>query len=180
MDFFDAARTRRSVRSYSDKKIDRTHLESCVAAARIAPSACNAQPWKFVVIDEEPVLSEVKNRVFSGAYSMNSFARKAAAFIAVFSEKRSLFPVAGGMIRRTDLTSIDIGLACGNLVLAAAGLGIGSCILGWFNEKELKKILGAPNLSRIQLLISLGYPSEPECPPRNLRPPSDVIMFNKF
>jgi nitroreductase len=180
MDFLELARSRRSIRAYNGRKISRDDLNLCVEAARHAPSACNSQPWKFIIADEPDTRSKIADRVFSGAYQMNAFAREAAAFIVIVAEKMKLPAWMGNKLRRTDFRKMDIGMACQNLVLQAQQMGIGTCILGWFNEKELRKILSIPRTKRIELVISLGYPAERDLREKPMKDKNEVIGYNKY
>ena len=135
--FIQLAKERRSIRAYQKKSITREDLELCVEAARYSPSACNSQPWKFIVIDDDSTKEDVAKNAFSGLYNMNIFAQEAAAYVAVVSEKTNFTAWLGGKIRNTDFRHIDIGIACEQFVLQAQELGIGTCILGWFNGKKL-------------------------------------------
>jgi nitroreductase len=174
-------RSRRSVRSYDRREVRRSDLELCVEAACHAPSACNSQPWKFIIIDDPAKKKAIAKDVLSGLYSMNSFAGEASAFIALISEKVK-FPVwVGGKLRNTDFRRIDTGIACGHLILQAQELGIGTCILGWFNERRLKKILSVPSSKKIELVIALGYPAQTEeLHEKRLKDKSEVASFNKY
>ncbi|MCK4851983.1 MAG: nitroreductase family protein [Candidatus Omnitrophica bacterium] len=180
-EFMELVRSRRSVRKFTGGKIERGHLEICVEAARYAPSACNVQPWKFVIVDDPQKTGSIVDSVFSGPYSMNAFARGAAAFIAIVSEKQGPAPRLGGILRKTDFRLIDIGMACEHLALQARELNIGTCILGWFDEKKLKKILSVPFFRKIELVIALGYPaSDTEYRERPLKDRREVVAFNEY
>ena len=178
--FLDLAKKRRSTRVYDPRPIDRKDLVLCVEAALYSPSACNSQPWKFIIIDDASLKKDISTGVITGRYSMNTFAGKAAAFIAVVSEPVKLPSWVGAKLRRTDFKRIDLGLACENLSLEAEDLGIGTCMLGWFNERKLKKMLKVPRSRKIELLISLGYPSLREVPERRLKPRGEVVSYNKY
>lgn len=178
--FLDLAKSRRSVRAYTDKNIERKDLELCVEAARHAPSACNAQPWSFVIIDDPEKRDLVARAAAYGPGNLNSFARDARAFIAIVSEKQKFAAWIGGKLRNIDFRDTDIGIACAHLVLQAQELGIGSCILGWFNERKIKKILRVPRFKKIELVITLGYPAETELPEKNLKQRNDVIKYNSY
>ncbi|MGB2600534.1 MAG: nitroreductase family protein [Candidatus Omnitrophota bacterium] len=180
MDFLELARSRRSIRAYNGRKISREDLNLCVEAARHAPSACNSQPWKFIIADDPDTRSKIADNVFSGAYQMNAFAREAAAFIVIVAEKMKLPAWVGNKLRRTDFRKIDIGIACEHLALQAQELGIGTCILGWFNEKKLKKILFVPRTRRIELVVSMGYPGERELREKPMKDKNEVIGYNKY
>ena len=178
--FLDLVKSRRSIRTYDKRAIDKKDLELCIEAGRYAPSACNSQPWKFIIIDDAAKKKMIATCVFSGLYSMNSFANDAAAFIALVSEEMKFPAWAGGVFRHTDFKRIDIGIACEHLVLQAQELGIGTCILGWFNEKRLKKILSVPLSKKIELVISLGYPLPAKIPGKHLKDKNEVISFNEY
>ena len=157
MTFLDLVRKRQSERKYSDTPLPREMIERCVEAARLAPSACNSQPWTFMVVD-----GDLKNRLaaaaFSGLYSMNAFAARAPVLIVVVTERSKYSARLGGKIRGVQYSLIDIGISCEHLILQAAEEGLGTCWLGWFNEKGVKKVLGLPRAARIDVIISMGYP----------------------
>ncbi|MFH1305851.1 MAG: nitroreductase family protein [Candidatus Omnitrophota bacterium] len=178
--FIELARSRRSIRAYTTRPVKRELLESCAEAARHAPSACNSQPWKFIIIDDDAVKNKMAESVFSGFHKMCSFAREASAFIVIVAEKMALPAWIGGKLRNTDFKRIDTGIACSHIVLAAKDLGIDSCILGWFNERKLKKILHVPPSRKIELVIALGYPASDNIPERPLKDKSLTVSFNGY
>jgi len=178
--FLDLIKQRRSIRAYEARPIAREDLELCVEAARYAPSTCNAQPWKFIAVDDANTKTAISKHVFSGFYNMNSFAKEAAAFVAVVSE-RTKFPAwLAGKFRSTDFRHIDIGIACAHIVLQAQELGIGTCVLGWFNEKKFKKILSVHPLKKIELVIALGYPKDAQLHEKALKDKKETVSFNKY
>jgi len=159
MDFMELARTRRSIREYSGQDIPAEALEQCVEAARHAPSACNAQPWKFIIVTDPGKRAAIAKAVSPGRLQLNKFASRARAFIVIVSGNTCLPAGLGGLFRNTDFRQIDAGIACGHVVMAAWDLGIGSCILGWFDERTIKKLLNVPAAKRVHLVIALGYPA---------------------
>lgn len=156
----DLVRKRQSVRKYLDKPISRKVLDKCLEAARLAPSACNVQPWRFIIIDDKKIIEKIADAAFSGVYCFNKFARKAPVLIAVLAEKDSYITGLAGRFRGVQYSLFDIGCACEHLVLQAEEEGIGSCYLGWFNESAAKKILNIPRNGKIDMMISLGYPDK--------------------
>ncbi len=146
----------------------------------VSPSACNSQPWKFIIVDDNVTKKAFADNVFSGPYKMNSFAQNAAAYIIIVSEKPKLPSWVGGKIRRTDFRLIDIGIACGNLLLAAQDLGVGTCVLGWFNERSAKKILFVPRTKKIELIIAMGYTSRLNFPEKIVKEPNETVAFNSY
>lgn len=160
MSLMELFNKRRSVRRYAPKPISKEDILKCLEAARIAPSACNSQPWHFIVIDDPVVKARVSERIFSGIYSMNKFAAQAPVLVAVVSEKMKFLAAVGAKVRDTRYYLVDIGIACEHLVLQAAELGIGSCWMGWFDEKALKQELDLPSNKKVDIVIALGYPAE--------------------
>ena len=153
----DLIRQRRSIRRYIDRPVERDKILTCLEAARLAPSACNSQPWKFIVVDDKELKNELCDKAFKGLYSINSFARKAPVIIAIVSEKSKFLARIGGKIRGTQYYLIDIGIAGEHLVLQAEELGLGTCWIGWFDEQAVKSLLHIPRNKRVEVLISLGY-----------------------
>lgn len=160
MAFLELVRKRRSVRSYRSDPVPREVIDRCLEAARLAPSACNSQPWSFLVIDAPPIRREFVEAAYTGLHSINSFAREAPVHIAVIREKAKTAARWGGFVKGVDFTLIDIGMACEHLLLQAAEEEVGSCIMGWFDQRSVKKVLGLPGRARVDLLICLGYPKE--------------------
>ena len=176
MSFLDLVRKRQSERKYSDKPVPRDVIERCLEAARLAPSACNSQPWTFLVVE-----GDAKNRLaaaaFSGLYSMNSFAARASVLVVVLTERSKYMARLGGHIRGVQYSLIDIGIACEHLCLQAAEEGIGACWLGWFNEKGVKKVLGLPRAARIDVIISMGYPESETLRNKNRKSVDEARRF---
>ncbi len=160
MSFRELVEKRYSCRRYESAGVEREKINECVKAARSAPSACNAQPWRFLVIDDPGVLEGACAAAVSGVYRMSRFIKGAPVLIAVLADKGSFLSKMGSLVRDAGFYLIDIGIACEHLVLQASELGLGTCYVGWFNEKALKKNLGIPKKLRVPLLISMGYPSE--------------------
>ncbi len=158
MSFLTWVKKRKSIRKYSSRPVPREMIDSCLEAARLAPSACNSQPWSFIVVDDEKIKNEIVKKALSGIYKMNDFVREAPTLIVVLTEHSAYIARMGGQLRHVKYSLIDIGIACEHLILRAVELGLGTCWLGWFNEKAVKKVLGLPKSKKIDVMISLGYP----------------------
>lgn len=179
MKFLDLASKRQSVRFYSDKKVDREDIITCIKAASLAPSACNAQPWKFVVVDEPELLDKVRKNVYDSIIGMNRFVLEAPALIVVVGEKRNLTSSIGEIVKKKDFTSMDVGMAVEHFCLQATELSLGTCIIGWFKNKEIKKLLNIPSNKNIELVISLGY-FDNIIRDKKRKPFEDIYTFNKY
>ncbi len=178
--FLNLVTRRRSVRSYSSQAVEFEKLALCLEAARLAPSACNSQPWKFVVIDEPGLRRDIAKATTSPGMKLNSFVIQAPILVVVVSEGGNLTSSLGAVIKRKDLSSIDIGIAAEHFCLAAAELGLGTCIVGWFNERKIKKLIGAPAGKRPVLLISVGYPVNPDARPKKRNSLSEIAVKNAY
>lgn len=175
----DLIQTRQSSRDYLPASVQRELIEKCIEAARLAPSACNSQPWHFIIVDEPELKNKLTEKIFSGPYSMNSFVKKAPVIVAVISEKSSFMAKIGGYFRGTAYYLIDIGAAVENFILQAAELGLSTCWIGWFNEKETKRLLGIPSYKKLDCLISLGYSQEP-IRPKTRKQINKMHSYNKY
>ena len=160
MNFLDLVKKRYSVRNYLPRPVSRDVIDKCIEAARLAPSACNSQPWSFIVVDDPKMKAKVADAAFSGIYSMCSFAKTAPVLIIVITEKSKYAAKLGGRLRGTKFSLIDIGIVCEHLILQATEEGLGTCWIGWFNEKKIKRVLGFSQKVKIDILISMGYPAD--------------------
>lgn len=156
MDFSQLVKVRQSDRRYTSQSVEQEKIALCIEAARMAPSACNSQPWHFVVADDEALRRELAEAAASTR--LNNFARQAPVIVAVVLEKMKLSAYIGSVIRDKEFSLLDIGIAVSHFTLQAAEAGLGTCIIGEFNEKRVRKALGIPRGKRIPLLITLGYP----------------------
>lgn len=155
-DFIELVNKRQSERKYGSEPISREAIVKCLEAARLAPSACNSQPWKFIVVDNPELLKEVASA--TAGMGMNHFAHDAKVIVAVVLEKMNITAKIGSVIKDKEYSLVDIGIAVEHFCLQATELGIGTCIVGWFDEKRIKKLLGIRN-KRVPLLITMGYPA---------------------
>lgn len=178
MDFMELINKRSSVRKYSRICIKRVDIDKCLEASRLAPSACNSQPWQFIIIDTPELKDKLSQAMLSGIYGLNVFIKNAPVLVAIVTDKAKFFTKICNFVRDTRLYLIDIGIACEHFVLCAAELGIGTCILGWFNEKAAKKALGVPKEKKIELVISMGYPADGLEPrPKDRKSLSEISLY---
>lgn len=158
--FFELINQRQSCRKYLDKPIEKEKLIKCIEAARLAPSACNSQPWHFYLVNNKELSHKVAECIKDKV--MNKFTEECPAFIIVVEESGNLTSRAGELIKKQDYRAVDIGISTEHICLQAEEIGLGTCILGWFNEKKLKKLLNIDRYKRIRLVIAIGYPENTE------------------
>jgi nitroreductase len=179
--FLDLVKQRRSVRNFLDKPVEREKILTCIEAARLAPSACNSQPWKFIVIDDPKIRDRICNEAFGALHFFNAFLKTAPVIVVIVSEKSKYVARLGGAIQNTKYYLLDIGIAGEHLVLQAQELGLGTCWLGWFKEKAAKLILGVPKDRKIDVMIALGYYNEETTESEQIRHPiNDIVSFNGY
>ncbi len=182
MAFLDLVKARHSVRRYeAGRPVEREKLDRCLEAARLAPSASNAQPWRFVVVDEPALRERVARETFGPVVSFNRFSLQAPVLVVCVAEELKLRSRIGGLIKGRRYSSIDMGIAAGYFCLQAVEEGLGTCMLGWFHEKGVRRALGIPAGKRVGLIITVGYPArDAVTPPRNRRPLDDVRVYNRY
>jgi nitroreductase len=171
--------TRQSDRSYSDKPVENEKIERIIDAGRMAPSACNAQPWKFIIVIDPEIKTKVSEAASSKLLGLNSFVNQAPVLIVVVRERANMSSRIGTTVKNRDYSLIDIGIASENICLQAKAEGIGSCMIGWFDEKMVKKALGIPPSKRVELIIPLGYPEKGTREKRR-KPASETVSYNKY
>jgi nitroreductase len=179
MNFLELIKLRQSVRKYSDKPVEREKIERCIEAARLAPSACNAQPWKYIIIDEPELKEKVAQETFSAIASFNKFALQAPVIVAIVMEKPNMLSQFGGRVKDKDFYLIDIGITAEHFCLQATEEGLGTCMLGWFNERAVLKLLNIPARKRIGLLITLGYAAD-EQRQKKRKEVKEMCNYNKY
>ena len=149
---------RQSVRKYKNEAVPEEAVAACIEAARLAPSACNAQPWKFIVVDDQALKQKVGEA--AAGFGMNKFCPLVPCIVVMVLEKPNLVSAVGSVLKDKEYALIDIGIAAEHFCLQAAELGLGTCMIGWFDEKKVRQLLGIPKNKRLPLLITLGYPDD--------------------
>ena len=178
--FLELVNTRQSDRGYKDIPVETEKLEHCLEAARLAPSASNSQPWTFIIVNEPELREKVARATFSSAVKFNKFTLEAPILIAVVTEKSKLLSQIGNFLKNQQYNLIDIGIAIENFSLQAADQGLGTCIMGWFDEKKIKELLNVPKSKRINIMMSLGYSSEEETREKIRKPLDKIVRYNSY
>ena len=144
----------------------------------MAPSACNSQPWKMVVVDEPLLVKQLAEAISPGDKPVNKFAGQVPVLVAVVEEQAVLAPGAAAAAERW--VGIDNGSAISHFCLEAAELGLGSCIMGSFDEAQVKALLGVPAEKTVRIVIALGYPSDETIRPKVRRDLAQAVCFNHY
>ena len=181
MKFLELVNQRQSVRRYSSQPVERDKLDRCLEAARLSPSASNSQPWSFVVVDDPALKEQVARATYDRVLSFNRFVSNAPVLVVFVIEKPKLITRMGGFVKKLEYPLIDIGIAAEHFCLQAACEGLGTCMLGWFNAKTIKKLLQIPRTKTIGLVISLGYPPRDyRLRDKSRKKYEEVVSFNAY
>jgi nitroreductase len=178
--FLEMVKTRQSTRAYSNREVEAEKVERCLEAARMAPSACNAQPWKFIVVNDPVIKNALADATQDRILPFNHFTKQAPLHIVIVREKANLTSSIGQVVKNKEFPVMDIGIAAVHFCLQAVEEGLGTCILGWFNEKKVRKLLFVPQNKRIELIITVGYPATDEIRPKKRKPREEVVVYNKY
>ena len=169
MNIYDTIKTRRSVRAYKPDPIPEDKLQRILDAARLAPSAHNAQDWKFIV-----ARNPQKRRQLAKAAASQNFIAQAPVIIAGVSLNPTHI-----MSNDVPAYAVDLAITLDHLTLAAVEEGLGTCWIGAFNQEEAKRILDIPEQYKIVALMPLGYPLD-KLASKTRKPLKEVICEEKF
>jgi len=168
MDIYEAIEKRYSVRSYQDRQIEQDKLDRVLNAGRMAPSARNAQNWKFIVVRDRDLREAIAKA------AEQPFLAEAPVILAVVStdpERRMKCGVPSG--------PVDCAIAIDHMTLSAVAEGLGTCWIGHFDQDACCKLLDVPSTGEIIELLTMGYPvSKPKAKSR--KPVSEVVCYEKF
>lgn len=169
MEFYDVMKSRRSIRAFRDTPVEEEKLQRILEAGRLAPSWCNRQCWRFIVVRDQQqrnLLGEVLGNPSAKCYE------DAPVVIAVCAE-----PSDSGTMEGKEYYLVDCAIALEHMVLAAAGEGLGSCWVGAFRESAVHNVLGIPREVKVVGILPLGYPDEtPNPTPR--KPLEEIVYWD--
>ncbi|HJD91381.1 MULTISPECIES: nitroreductase family protein [Bacteroides] len=178
MDFLELVQSRQSDRKFdASKPIEAEKLDYILQAAHLSPSACNAQPWKIIVVSDADLCEQVGKA--AAGLGMNSFAKNAPLHLLIVEESANITSLLGSKIKGKYYPLMDIGILASHISLAAEYLGLGSCIMGWFDENKIKDLLSIPSKKRVLLDIAIGY-SLAEKKKKKRKPIESIISHNKY
>lgn len=177
--FLDLVRSRRSVRRYLARPVEREKVLACLEAARLAPSAENVQPWRFLVIDDPDIKERFAAAAFSGIYRFTRFAARAPVLIFILARPDLLANRIGKQIQKVSYYLIDVGIAGGHLALQAEELGLGTCWIGWFNGRKARRFFRIPRRYKVVCLMAMGY-YERKPREKKRKPLAEIAWFNRI
>ncbi len=171
MEFYDAVRRRLSVRAYKPDPVPEDVLDRILEAGRLAPSAKNLQPWKFIVIKDP----ETKQHLVPACRDQQFVGQAPVVICACAHEDQAW----GGMGGYWKSDAVDVTIALEHMILAAAAEGLGTCWVGAFVEEQVKKILSIPDNVKPIALTPLGFPAR-EAKPRPRKPLAEIVCYDRF
>jgi len=177
--FLELVQHRQSDRAYLDKPVETEKIDRILEAARLAPSACNSQPWKFIVVTEPEKRNLVADATASKLLSMNHFTKQAPVQLIVLEDSANFTSSVGGWATNKHYPHIDLGIVAAHISLAATDEGLGSCIIGWCDEKKIRKALDIPRNKRVMLVILIGYSAQ-SLREKKRKTKEEIISYNKY
>lgn len=170
--FLQLAEQRRSVRAYKPDPVPDELLQTVLEAGRLAPSACNKQPWRFIV-----VRGEAARRALGAAYAREWFWQAPVVVAVCILPKEAWVRSYDGR----NYAMVDGALALDHLMLAAAELGLGTCWIGAFDPAAAREILGLPDGVEVVGMTPLGFPDVEANPRvRSRRPLGETVMKERW
>lgn len=158
---------RRSIRAYSQQPVEEEKLRAVLEAGRKAPSACNAQPWRYVVVSEPSLRERLLKEGLGGMVVPNAWAKSAPVIIVACSDLKLFTHTLAERVQGVHYHLIDMGISLEHIALKAAELDLGTCYIGWFGGKAIHTLLKLPASWKVECLLTLGYPEKmPEPAPR--------------
>lgn len=169
--------TRRSIRSFDSRPVNEKDIISIIEAARLSPSACNSQTWRFIFVTRREIIRKICHEAMRPVIP-NKWLEQAPLVIVGCSQLDVIANRVGACVTGIEYYQIDLGIAMEHMVLKATELGLGTCWIGWFDETHLKGILGIPKKIKVSALLAVGYPKEaPE--KKRKRKPTEKIAFSE-
>jgi nitroreductase len=159
MTVMGAIRRRVSCRAYRPDPVPKEHLEQILEAARLAPSACNCQPWRFAVVCDAGLRRRIVSDGFLPGLGMK-WALDAPVHVVLGMERSFVTHRLGASLSGVNYPWLDLGIVGEHLVLAATSLGLGTCWIGWINPRAVNRIVGWPTAIKSVAVITVGYARE--------------------
>ena len=171
MDFLKLAEKRYGVRSYKPDPVEEYKLEKVLEAARLAPTACNLQPFQLIVIRTEGREEELR-RIYRSSWFVEAPIIVCACAIPSQSWSRR---------DGENYCYVDVAIAMDHLILEAADMGLGTCWIGAFDPMEARSILGLPDGVEPVAFTPLGYPNDqPGSRHRSRKSLDDLVRYEHW
>ena len=175
-DYFELVRRRESCRNFDpNRPVEPEKLRRCAEAAWLAPSACNGQPWKYLIVTNPELAAKL--RPLMQGLGMNKFLNECPAFAVVVQEPTVIKVSASQRLKDQDFAPIDVAFSASQFCYAATEQGLSTCIIGWHNEQKIRELFGLPKTTRVRLILAIGYAADETLRKKQRKPIDDVIRF---
>ncbi len=156
-DFLTLVKKRFSCRAYLEKEVTDEDIAYCLEAARNAPSSCNKQPWRYIVVKDKILKSSIAEKCLLPGLKMK-WIQDAPVIIIACAQTSFVTHKLASLLSKNNYYQIDIGISGEHFVLAASSLGLATCWIGWYKERKIKRLLNIPRRVKVLSLITLGHP----------------------
>ena len=181
MDFSALQMARESCRAYQDKPVSRDTLTHLIDVAHYSPSGCNAQPWRFIIVDEDEARAKLVAALDDEGLTGCPWGDRVPAFILICEDEAHLMPGVGERYGSQHFAQMDIGMAAMALCYEATAMGLGACMIGTMNQKKLHQAFGIPEERTVRLIITVGYPKKEGAPRKKDRKKlDDIVSYNQW
>ena len=175
-DYFELVKRRESCRNFDpNRPVEPEKLRRCAEAAWLAPSACNGQPWKYLIVTNPELAAKL--RPLMQGLGMNKFLNECPAFAVVVQEPTVIKVSASQRLKDQDFAPIDVAFSASQFCYAATEQGLSTCIIGWHNEQKIRELFGLPKTTRVRLILAIGYAADETLRKKQRKPIDDVIRF---
>jgi nitroreductase len=170
---------RASVRAYDPRPVTPEDIIAICEAARMAPSACNSQTWRFIAVTDRGIIEKICHEAMRPVIP-NKWLAQTPLVIVGCSQLDIIANRLGARVTGVEYYQIDLGIAMEHMALKATELGLGSCWIGWFKEKKIRELLDIPGKVKISALLTVGYPKNNPSSPKNRKPLDRILFFNRW
>ncbi|UCD31197.1 MAG: nitroreductase family protein [Desulfobacterales bacterium] len=179
MNYDEILERRRSIRSFDSKPIKTKDLLAIIEAARLAPSACNSQTWRFIAVTSRKHIQQICDQAMRPVIP-NRWIAQAPLVIIGCSQLDVIANRIGSGVTGIEYYQIDLGIAMEHMVLKATELGLGTCWIGWFKENKLKEILEIPKKIKVSAMLAVGHPKSEITKKRKRKPMEKILFYEKW
>ena len=175
-DYFDLIQRRESCRNFDpNRPVEKEKLQRCAEAAWIAPSACNGQPWHYLIVTNPELVEKLRPLMME--LNMNKFVKNCPAFAVVLEENTILKVSLSQKLKDQDFAPIDVAFSASQFCYAATEQGLSTCIIGWHNEQKVRELFQLPKTTRVRLILAIGYAASDTLREKKRKPIEDVVTF---
>ena len=181
MEWNELLKKRESCRVYRSDPVPHALLEELVASASRSPSGCNAQPWRFIIIDEPEARAKLIEALDDDGLTGCPWGDRVPNFILICEDEAHVKPGVAEHYGAQHFAQMDIGMAAMALCYEATSMGLGTCLIGTMNQAKLHQSFGIPEERPVRLIVTVGYPAKETAPrPKVRKELDDILSYNHW